>query len=456
MTPGPAGFTGTFLYPHDDGYHEARRVWNAMHDRHPTGIARCRGVEEVAIAVQHAASLGLPVTIRGGGHNVAGAAIADGALMIDLSPMRGVTVNVGARWADADGGCLLGDVDRATAPHGLACPSGVVSHTGLGGLALGGGYGWLARKWGLTCDHIRSAQVVLADGEIVEASPARHADLFWAVRGEAGGFGVVTRFSLRLRPVAPMYYRSVMFGLESAEAALAAYRRFAPGQPDDLHVIGCRRSRAAKKRGTARAARHSRGRPHRPLHRRPGRGPGLRRGPLRTAGRRGVHRARHLIRRSAGAWRHQRAARPPLLHQVKLPRRPVARYRRRAARLGGGPAVAAGLDRLRVPARGYQRAQRGRLRLPRRGAPYICTFSAHWTDPDGDAAQIRWARESLARTRADRYGGAYQNYLQDEPEDAVLVTNGADRHRRLADVRSRYDPEGVFHRGADDPSRRRS
>ena len=456
MTPGPAGFTGTFLYPHDDGYHEARRVWNAMHDRHPAGIARCRGVEEVAIAVQHAASLGLPVTIRGGGHNVAGAAVADGALMIDLSPMRGVTVNVGARWADADGGCLLGDVDRATAPHGLACPSGVVSHTGLGGLALGGGYGWLARKWGLTCDHIRSAQVVLADGEIVEASPARHADLFWAVRGGAGGFGVVTRFSLRLRPVAPMYYRSVMFGLESAEAALAAYRRFAPGQPDDLHVIGCAKI-AGRQEGVPPALR---GTPVVVLTALYTGDPAE--GPASVA---------DLFEPLAGAASTERVISYADLQALGDTSEPHGhRYYTKSSYLDDlSPGTVAGLL---VSAAGQPSPLgsidfeylRGAINgpsadgsaFPRRGAPYICTFSAHWTDPDGDAAQIRWARESLARTRADRYGGAYQNYLQDEPEDAVLVTNGADRHRRLADVRSRYDPEGVFHRGADDPSRRRS
>ena len=162
-----ADFTGLLLFPGEPGYDEARRVWNGMHDRRPALIASPRGAADVSVALRYAKEAGLPVTVRGGGHNVAGTAIADGAVLIDLSPLREVTVDPQARTAEAGGGALLKDLDAATAPHGLGCPSGVVGHTGLAGLALGGGYGWITRKWGLTCDHIMSAEVVLADGSIV-------------------------------------------------------------------------------------------------------------------------------------------------------------------------------------------------------------------------------------------------------------------------------------------------
>lgn len=296
------------LYPGDPGYDETRAVWNAMHDRRPAWIARCRTAGEVAAALRFAVAGGHQVTVRGGGHNVAGAAVADGAVMIDLSPMRGVLVDAKAMLAYADGGCLLRDVDAATARYDLACPSGVVSHTGLGGLALGGGYGWLARTWGLTCDHIAAAQVVLADGSIVEASDAEHQDLLWALRGGGGHFGIVTRFTLRLRPAGPLYYHVAQYPLEAAARALAAYRAFAEGQPRALHTIG-----ALKRRWAGRGRAQADG-----LARRPAGRPGA--GRAAAGGRTGgLRRPGDLLRRASGPRRSQRADGTPLLHQVRLP-----------------------------------------------------------------------------------------------------------------------------------------
>jgi FAD/FMN-containing dehydrogenase len=456
MTSAPAGFTGIFLSPRDDGYELARKVWNAMHDRQPTAIVRCSSAADVALAVQYAATLGLPVTVRGGGHNVAGAAIADNALMIDLSLMREVTIDVSGRQAYADGGCLLGDVDRATTPYGLACPSGVVSHTGLGGLALGGGYGWLARKWGLTCDHILSVQVVLADGAIVEASPARNRDLFWAACGGGGGFGVVTRFTLRLRPVAPMYYRSVMFGLEAAGAALGRYRDFAPGQPDDLHVVGC--GRIAGYQDSVPAALH--GAPVVVLTALHTGDPAD--GPAAVAG---------LFGGLTAAASGERVISHADLQALADTAEPHGhRYYTKSGYLGdlsaetiAGLLVSAAAQPSPLGSIDFEylrgaidRPAEPDTAFPRRDAPYICTFSAHWTDPAQDAANIRWARESLARSAADRSGGAYRNYLPDESEEAVLETNGANRHRRLAEIRSLYDPHGIFRRTTNDPATIRS
>jgi hypothetical protein len=456
MNAGPAGFNGIFLYPHDDGYHDARRVWNGMHDRRPACVARCRDAEDVSRAVRHAAELGLSVTVRGGGHNVAGAAVADGAYLIDLSLMRGVVVNADARHALADGGCLLRDVDQATAPHGLACPSGVVSHTGLGGLAIGGGYGWLARRWGLTCDHILAVQVVLADGSIVEASPEEHADLFWALRGGGGGFGVVTRFTLRLRPIAPMYYRRVVFGLDDAAAALERYRQFAPGQSENHHVVG-----SAGIAGNHDAIPPTlRGEPVFFLTAlytgEPDQGPAAVADlfdslPGHVAAERVIS---FLDLQALGDTSEPHGHRyyTKSTYLTDLSSDTVVGLLDSAA---GQPSPMGSID-FEYLRGAIARPALRESAFPRREAPYMCTFSAHWTDPEQDPVHIDWARKSLARTSVDRYGGAYLNYLHDEPQDAVLATNGTDRQRRLDAIRSLHDPEGVFRRGVNASSLRTS
>ncbi len=178
------------------------------------------------------------LSIRCGGHNVAGSAVADGAIMIDLSLMRGVTVDVDHRVAEAQGGCLLRDVDIATTAHGLACPAGVFSYTGLSGLALGGGYGWRCRRWGLTCDHIIGAEVVLADGTVAEVSDQQNPDLLWALRGGGGNFGVVTRFRLRLHEVGPIMVRTALYAGDDVAAALRTCRQVTATLSDDFHLLG--------------------------------------------------------------------------------------------------------------------------------------------------------------------------------------------------------------------------
>ncbi|MGH8880810.1 MAG: FAD-binding oxidoreductase, partial [Stackebrandtia sp.] len=206
-----------------------------MIDRRPSVIVRCRTAEDVSLAVRYAVLNEKRLTVRGGGHNVAGTAVDDDAVMVDLSLMRDVVVDTKASRAYVDGGATLLDVDAATVEHGLACPSGVVSETGLGGLALGGGYGWLARKWGLTCDHIVAADVVLADGSRIHVSQDDQPELLWGLRGGGGNFGVVTRFELLLRPVGSAVVRTAK--LPASPARVAAYREFAAGQTDDLQAV---------------------------------------------------------------------------------------------------------------------------------------------------------------------------------------------------------------------------
>jgi hypothetical protein len=225
---------GTVVRPGDPRFPIGRRVWNAAIDRHPAAIVLCDDAEDVALAVRVAADHGTPVTVRGGGHNVAGRSVADGALLIDLSRMRGVIVNDRAKVAVVQGGALWHDVDVATAHAGLATTGGMVSSTGVGGLTLGGGTGWLMRRHGLAIDNLLAAGVVLADGRFLRASATENAELFYGLRGGAGGFGVVTSFEFQLHPL-----RQVLAGLivrPAAEAGdtLRAFRDFAAAAPDEF------------------------------------------------------------------------------------------------------------------------------------------------------------------------------------------------------------------------------
>src|SRR5262245_3204809 len=227
---------GTIVTPDDDGYDEARAVWNALFDdRRPAVVVQATGVADVAAALALARSHDLPVAVRGGGHSVAGFSTVDGGMVIDLSRMRGVRVDVAARRAYVGGGATWADVDHETQAHGLATTGGLVSTTGVGGFTLGGGIGWLMRKHGLACDDVLAADVVTADGRVVRASETENAELFWGLRGGGGNFGIVTEFELALHAVGPTVYAGpVFYPADAAGALLRLFREWSADAPDDL------------------------------------------------------------------------------------------------------------------------------------------------------------------------------------------------------------------------------
>jgi FAD/FMN-containing dehydrogenase len=234
-----ANFKGPLLTSVDEEYDEVRKIWNGMHDKKPAFIARCLGVADVIAAVNFARENDVLISVRGGGHNVGGTASNDGGIMIDLSLMKGIRVDPENRTAHAQGGCTMADLDRETQVFGLVAPSGVVSTTGIAGLTLGGGIGWLRKKYGLSIDNLLSVDMVTADGKAIHANENQNADLFWAVRGGGGNFGIVTSFEFRLHPVGPMVTLCAPFyPAEEAKKILPVWKEFMDNSPDEVSSNG--------------------------------------------------------------------------------------------------------------------------------------------------------------------------------------------------------------------------
>lgn len=231
-----AALRGAVFVPGDSEYDAARRLFNAMIDKRPAAIARCASAGDVIAGVQFARVQGLEVSVRGGGHNVSGKAVCDGGLMIDLAPMKGCRVDPVRRVARAEPGLTLAELDRDCQAFGLATPTGIVSATGIAGLTLGGGIGWLGGKHGLACDNVLSADIVTASGRLLVASAAENADLYWAARGGGANVGVVTSFEYRLHPVGPVIGGGIAFARDKARRVLRFYEEFARGCPDELCV----------------------------------------------------------------------------------------------------------------------------------------------------------------------------------------------------------------------------
>ncbi len=443
------GFRGDVIGHGHDDYEVARAVWNGSVDRRPRLIARCRGTADVAAAVRFARDRDLEVAVRGGGHNVAGTAVCDGGIVIDLSAMRAVSVDPVERTALVQGGALWADVDHETQAHGLATTGGIVGHTGVGGLSLGGGLGWLMRKHGLTVDNLVRAEVVTAEGEIVGASASDHPDLFWALRGGGGNFGIVSSFRFALHPVGPTVTAGPVFwAAEDTGDVLRFYREFVTDAPDELGNIvrlgtipplavvdealhfrpaiavgSCYAGRVEDGERAVRALRQF-GTPLVDLV-----GPTLY-----------VDHQRSIDDDVPHGWHYYWKATDltglsdEVIDVVAAHAYGATSPRSYAAMFHLGGAIP------RVP--------RDATAYPGRDVDQNIIIDAVWLPEQDDtirAAETAWARAFLDALRPHR-AGVYVNFLDaDDDTSRVREAYGDDTYRRLAEVKARYDPENVFH-----------
>jgi FAD/FMN-containing dehydrogenase len=437
---------GSVISPDHAEFDTARAVWNGMIDRRPGLIVRPAGAKDVAAAINAARDNGLLVAIKGGGHNVAGSAVADGALVIDLSGMRGVVVDPQARRVRAQGGALLSDIDAATQTHGLAVPVGVVSETGVAGLTLGGGLGWMRRKHGMSVDNLLSVEIVLADGRIVRANSKQNADLFWAVRGGGGNFGVVTEFEFQAHlvgPQVPVVFTFVPF--EEAERGLRFFRDHMRTVPDELSTFAI--FSAVPPVDDIPADVHGReaviflgvwcGEPSEAeRHLAP-----LREFTTPLADLSGswsyldVQKLFDEDYPTGGRyyWKSQYA--DTMTDEVI---EVLSRYA--ATR----PSTASTIDLWHMGG-AIARVAPDATAVPQRSAEYLIGIESNWTDEADDAANMRWARELWAETQSFSHQGHYVNFagFGEEGGDLVRAAYGAN-YARLAQVKAKYDPANIF------------
>lgn len=429
------GLAGRVIRPGDGDYDTARRLWNAAIDRRPGMIVRCLGTADVIRAIDFARDNDVLVAVRGGGHNVAGRALCDDGLVIDLSWMRGVLVDPGSRTVRAQGGATLGDIDRETHLHGLAVPMGVVSKTGIAGLALGGGVGYLARRHGLTCDNVEGFEVVTADGGVVNASADDHPDLFWALRGGGGNFGVVTCFRFRAVPVSTVLGGLIVHPRERTREVLRFYRDFMATAPEELTVYTaqittpdgmpasafiacwCGEDLAAGERALA---------PLRAF------GP-----PLLDAVQPMPHPEMQKLLDGAfpdGTRNFWKASFVPKLTDelIEVLVEHGARMRSPLSGIivefyGGAPG----------------RVGPGDSAFAQRAAEYNIGFTAQWTDPAESAGHVAWARAVYDAVEPYSSGSHLLNFQSEAGDEVTRAAFGAN-YPRLAEVKRRYDPTNFF------------
>lgn len=431
-----AGVRGAVLVPGDGGYDDARHVWNAAADRRPAVVVRCTGVADVIRALEFARSEDLVIAVRGGGHSIPGFSSCDGGIVIDLGGMRGIRVDPKARTAHAQGGVTWGEFDRETQQFGLATTGGVVTTTGIAGLTLGGGRGWLARRFGLASDNLLSADVVTADGDFVRASADENPELFWALRGGGGNFGIVTGLEYRLHQVGPVVAGgAIAFDGSLARDAVHGFRDMAEAAPDELSVqIG--------------------------LTAFPGGGP-VAAMPACYAD--GVERGEKLLepaRKLGSPVMDQLGPLPYVVQQTLFDEKFVhgrCHYwssralveltddvidiivdRWTSAEIEPTPTVAlehmgGAVGRLPLDATAYANRQ----------ATYEVLAVADWDDPTADAqAHIEWTRSLMAAIEPYSIGSGYVNYVGEAGSDAATLYG--DRLARLRSVKATYDPDNVF------------
>jgi FAD/FMN-containing dehydrogenase len=445
LTTFRAAFRGQVLTPTDAGYDEQRKIWNGMIDRRPGLIVRCTGTADVVAAVKLARDHQLLSSVRGGGHNIAGLAVADGGLMIDLSPMRGVFVDPAARVVRAQGGCLLGDVDRETQLHGQAAVLGFVSATGIAGLTTGGGFGYLTRQYGWTCDNVISMEVVTADGAVMKTSATEHAELFWCLRGGSGNFGIVTAFEYRTVPLGPTVLGGLMaWPADRAEEVLRCFREIASHSPRQLTLVSLMRLAPPA--------------PWLPkeIHGKPmigvlafhdgaiGDGEALI-APLRAlapiadivTARPYAQLQSLLDAQNPKGRRYYRKSE----YLAALGDDLLAEYRARAATITS-PHSAVILFQLggalnELPA--------DHSPMGNRETQFVLNIAGAWDAAADDATHVGWARESWEALRRYSTGGVYVNFLtDDEGADRVAAAYGTATFEKLAALKRRYDPTNLF------------
>jgi FAD/FMN-containing dehydrogenase len=425
-------------------YDGARKIWNATIDRHPALIARCLNAADVQAAVRFAAARRMLTSVRGGGHHIAGNAVAEGGLMIDLSAMREVAIDPSRRVARVGAGALLGDVDRAAQAHGLATPLGINSTTGVAGLTLGGGFGWLSRRYGLTVDNLLAATLVTADGAVRRVSADTEPDLYWALRGGGGNFGVVTEFEFRLHPVGPEVYAGLIaYPLAQAREVLRGWRDFNTDSSEELSVWAVLRKApplpflpssahgepvavlALVHSGTLADGEHAAApllRLGTPLGSALGPTPyaGFQTAfdPLLGAGARNYWKSHNFSRLSDATLDIAIGA----LGELPDPQSEIF-----IGQLGGAA------SRVRADATAYLA----------RDARYVMNLHGRWADPRDDERVRQWARRVFAQLTPHAIGGGYVNFLTEDEAERVAASYGAN-YPRLQALKRRYDPDNLF------------
>src|SRR5499427_6877711 len=435
---------GTVALPGEDGYDAARIIWNAMVDRRPGLVVRCLGTADVINAVTIARDENLVIAVRSGGHNIAGQAVCDGGLLIDLSLMRSVRVDPVSGTARVEPGATLADFDREAQAFALATPLGINSTTGVAGLTLGGGFGWTTRKFALTIDNLISADVVTADGKLVRASEKENPDLFWALRGGGGNFGVVTSFEFKLHPLGPEVLSGlIVHPLERAGELLPKFCRIAKEAPDELTIWAVMRKapplpflpsewhgkevlifaacysgdmkegekavKALRALGTPIADVIS---PH------PFTGWQAAFDPLLAPGARNYWKSHDFIDLPDAALR-------AIMDAVRALPSPECEVF--IAHVGGAMA----------------RVAANATAWPNRGAHFTMNAHARWRDKAQDGACVAWARQLFEATQPFASGSVYVNFMPEDEKDRIADAYGAN-YRRLAEIKHRYDPDNLF------------
>ncbi len=436
---------GSVLVPDDSGYEEARQIWNAMIDRRPAVIVQCLQADDVQPVIRFARKSGLELSIRGAGHNIAGNALCDNGVTIDFSRMRKVRVDAEKRRAYVEPGATLADLDEATQAHGLATPVGINSTTGIAGLTLGGGFGWLTRKYGMTIDNLVSVDMITADGKKIRASENENGDLFWAIRGGGGNFGVVTQFEFQLFPVGPEIVAGlIVFPFNQAKQILTKYRQFVNSAPEDLNVWVVLRKAPPlpflpetahgkevvllpifysgavaetekliaplRAFGTA-LGEHIGAQPYVQWQKAFD--------PLLTPGARNYWKSHNFTELADGALNSI------IEFAGKLPSPQCEIF---IGLIAGAP------NRVAADAMAYGH----------RDARFVLNVHGRWGEATDDQKCIGWAREFFKASAPYASGGAYVNFMTEEEGDRVAAAYGSN-YERLVQVKRRYDPENVFH-----------